>query len=121
MHLSRMPQSRTAKLDRMPEMDKKIMALCSAGKTQQAALAGISLLGLYDELKVSDLCYIRTHFDLFQMYITQRNTVGQGIDHIKKAYQHALLFYGYEGHEDVQKYGEYTQNPEKHRNYCMLD
>ena len=110
-----------AKLDRVLELDDKIMNLGSYGKAEQAIQSGRSLLRLYDELKASDLLYTRTYYDLFQVAITKQKTVKQGIGFIKEAYKRGLNFYGREENEQVQTYKRYVNNPSLHPSYRCIN
>lgn len=110
-----------AKLDRMIELDRKIMILGSHGKSEAAIRAGTALIKLYDELQCSDMLYARTYYDLFQVAIPKSRTMQQGHGFIKKAYEHGLLFYGREAHEAVRQYKKYAEQPSLHRNYRCID
>jgi hypothetical protein len=108
------------KLDRMRELDGKILTLGGVGKTESAIQAGKSLLKLYDEMQSSDILYSRTHYDLFSMCITKRKTLKLGIAHLKRARECALRFYGRENHGTVQEYQHLINDPSRHHNYLVL-
>ncbi|KAL7554806.1 hypothetical protein ACHAWF_018346 [Thalassiosira exigua] len=109
------------KLDRVLDLDKKIMDLGCRGKTEQAIRAGTALLKLYDDLQLSDFQRVRTYYDLFQVAITKQKTVREGQRFIQEGYKHALQFYGRETHPEVQKYKQYAQKPSLHRNYRCIN
>lgn len=107
-------------LDRMLELDEKIVDLASTGKELAAIRAGNTLIRLYDEFRCSDMLYARTYYDMFQAAIAMRQTVGQGVVFAQKAYQHALVFYGSE-HDIVHKFKMCFENPSQHRNYLAAE
>eukprot|EP00578_Thalassiosira_sp_NH16_P017632 CAMPEP_0181120900 /NCGR_PEP_ID=MMETSP1071-20121207/24427_1 /TAXON_ID=35127 /ORGANISM="Thalassiosira sp., Strain NH16" /LENGTH=310 /DNA_ID=CAMNT_0023205635 /DNA_START=1 /DNA_END=933 /DNA_ORIENTATION=- len=110
-----------AMLDRMRELDNKIMVLGSQGHTEQAIRVGRSLLKLYDKLQVSDLQYTRAYYDLYQLAITKQKTVNIGIKFIGLGYTHALRFYGREENPEVRRFKHYVDNPSSHRNFRLIN
>jgi hypothetical protein len=108
------------KLDRIIELDKKIMNLGSVGKTEHAVRAGAALIKLYDEMKAPDIRYSRTHYDMFSMNITRKKTLQVGLAHLRKAHEHALRFYGWEENEVVREYSPLLSNPTSHPNYLLF-
>lgn len=109
------------KLDRMKDLDEKIGIYGSdASKHSQAIRSGLALIKLYDEFHSSDLQYHRTYHDLFQICITRRRNVKEGIKYIKKAREHALRFHQFESNDVVRKYDVLCKNPSSHRNYALL-
>ncbi len=110
------------KLEKMGELDTCILKLGSnSNQHGQALRRGETLLKMYDELLSSSLLYSRTHYDLFQIAICRAKTHKKAMYHIRKAYEHAQLFYGYENHEIVQKYKLLVDNPSTHRNYAYIN
>jgi hypothetical protein len=109
-----------SKLDQMLELDAQILTLGRESKTEQAIRAVAALLELYDELRSSDMSYSRTHYDMFQICILKLKTVKEGMAHIQKAFDHALIFYG-DHAEIVRKYKELVERPQIHRNYRAIN
>mmetsp|Transcript_1608 Transcript_1608/g.4671 ORF Transcript_1608/g.4671 Transcript_1608/m.4671 type:complete len:334 (+) Transcript_1608:448-1449(+) len=110
-----------AKLDKLIELDRAIVILGSNGNVEAAIRAGTRLIKIYDDLELSDILYSRTYYDLFQVSITKSSTVKKGHAFIKKAYTHALKFYGRDENETVVNYKQYVEDPSAHRNYRLID
>ncbi|KAL7534043.1 hypothetical protein ACHAXR_005602 [Thalassiosira sp. AJA248-18] len=110
-----------AKLDRTLELNDKIFELGSHGRTDQAIQVGRSLINLYDELQLSDMLYVRTYYDMYQVAITKQKSVQLGSKFIREAYRHALRFYGRGENREVQKFKRYSENPSLHRNYRCIN
>uniref|UniRef100_A0A6A7G741 Uncharacterized protein n=1 Tax=Hirondellea gigas TaxID=1518452 RepID=A0A6A7G741_9CRUS len=104
---------------RAKELDQKIIQLGSSGNFAGSIRAGKSLLRIYDSLQSSPKMYLRTYYDMFQMAITKRSTLQDGIKYMKRAMQFALEFYGEQLKNDeiVTQYAKYLSHPSSHRNY----
>jgi SET domain len=112
------------KVNRIVELEKNINSLNSKSQDihrEQAVQSAKAMLDLYAELGVSDREYARTHYDLFQILVLREQSLDQAHSHITKAYQHALRFCGYEGHEIVQQFRHYRNHPESHGNYRAIN
>jgi hypothetical protein len=108
------------KLDRINELDDEICHQVRQGKSDTAIRTGHKLLALYDELKMSDVLYQRTYYDMFQGAISRKRTYGQAVVLIEKARDHSLAFYGYES-TVVRKHQWLVAYPRFHRNFGLQD
>ena len=109
-----------AKLAILRDLDASILNLGSRGEIEAAMRKGRRLIQIYDELCVSSWLYQRTYYDLFQVAITKRKFVSDGIKYIKLAYASALAHTGDDLHPTVESMKNFSQNPSSHRNYLLL-
>jgi hypothetical protein len=109
-----------AMLMRSRELDKEIMQCGSMGQIDLAIRKGKALLQIYDKLNASSWLYYRTYYDLFQVAITKRKYLKDGLQYIRKAYEAVLAFTSDENNEQVRKMKLIVDSPSSHRNYLLL-
>lgn len=109
-----------AKVAMAAQLDASILDLAAVGRIEQALLKGKALLALRDELQMSSWLYYRTFYDLFQVCITKKRFMKQGIQFIRKAYETVLAYCGDENLPEVRQMKEYMDSPSRHRNYLIL-
>lgn len=113
-----------AKVNQMSVLDDLVIEMgghASATKRAEAVEKAHLLLHIYDEVNASCRDYARIHYDLFQILVTQQASLEQAQHHMVQAYEYALSFCGYEGHETVVQYKGYVEHPELHSNYRVID
>ena len=109
------------KLASLRDLDASIMDLGSRGNIEAAMRKGRKLIQVYDELRFSSWLYQRTYYDLFQVAITKRKFLSEGIKYIKLAYAAVRTYTGDDLHPDVERMKFLSENPSSHRNYLLCD
>jgi hypothetical protein len=107
-------------LMRLRELDKEIMQCGSMGQIDLAIRKGKALLQIYDKLNASSWLYQRTYYDMFQVAITKRKYLKDGLEYIRKAYEAVLAFTSDENNDCVRKMKSLVDSPSSHRNYLFL-
>jgi MYND finger/SET domain len=110
-----------SKLDEAIQLDQQITNLASQRLSGQAIATAQQLLRLQDRLQMNDTYVARTHFDLFQLYVTRQQTLALAMQHIRTAYKLALRFFGYSQHDLCRQYHYYMESPDKHPSYLCHD
>ena len=110
-----------SELEKLQSLDDAILQFGSMGRVDQALQKGKALLALYDRYQMSSWMYFRTYYDLYQVAITKRKTMKQGIRYIKLAYESAMTFTSDEENASVIMMKGYVDSPTSHRNYMVLD
>jgi hypothetical protein len=78
------------------------------------------IVEIYDKLNMSTWLYQRTYYDLFQVAITKKKYLKDGLVYIRKAHEAALTFTSDKDNDMVRKMKSYVDNPSSHRNYLIL-
>jgi hypothetical protein len=93
----------------------------SMGQIDLVIRKGKALLQMYDKLNVSSWLYQRTYYyDMFQVAITKRKYLKDGLEYIRKAHEAALAFTSDKGNEFVRQMKSFVDSPSSHRNYLLL-
>jgi hypothetical protein len=109
-----------AMLMRSRELDKEIMQCGSMGQIDLAIRKGKALLQIYDKLNESSWRYQRIYYDLFQVAITKKKYLKDGLEYIRKAHEVALAFTSDKDNEWVSQMKSLVDSPSSHRNYLLL-
>jgi hypothetical protein len=109
-----------AMLMRSRELDKEIMQFGSIGQIDLAIRKGKALIQIYDKLNESSWSYKRTYYDLFQLAITKRMYLKDGLEYIRKAHEAALAYTSDKDNEPVRKMKSFVDSPSSHRSYLVL-
>jgi hypothetical protein len=109
-----------AMLMRSKELDEAILQCGSRGQIDLAIRKGKALLQIYDKLNESSWLYQRTYYDMFQVAITKRKYLKDGLEYIRKSHEAALAFTSDSENESVRKMKSFVDSPSSHRNYLSL-
>jgi hypothetical protein len=92
------------------------------GQIDQAIRKGKALIQIYDKLNESSWSYKRTYYDMFQLAITKRKYLKDGLEYIRRAHEAALAFISDKDKELVRKMKSLVDSPSRqsHRNYLLL-
>jgi len=109
------------KLVQIKEMDDKILKLGSTGREKEAFKLGERMIRLYDQLCHEPSGYHRTYYDMFQMAVLQKNTLGKAKKCASKSLENLEFLIGGSNKEpeEITIARKFVTNPESHRNYLL--
>jgi len=107
------------KLKRMRELDEAILQCGQNLQFDRGIRCAKALLKLYDEAGEHPATYARTYYDLFQLSIARKATLGQALPYIKLALQNRKLLVGNGADETVKGYERLIKTPSSHMGYLI--
>jgi hypothetical protein len=115
------PASIGEKFNRMLELDTTIMECGRTMKYDLGIRAAKALLRIYDDLGEHPKNYSRTYYDLFQLSIMRRSTLGLASGYLRLAIDERKLFLRNVPDETLQRFERYMKSPASHMAYLSAE
>ena len=110
-------------LVKIAKMDRLLFALGNNGKEKEAYALGEKLLALYADIDIQPIHWQRTYFDMFQMAVLRKSTLGDAQKCIDKSLEYCILTIGGSKPEsaELRQLRAYAANLETHPLYLTLE
>jgi SET domain len=105
----------------MKELKDEVLHYGTRGMIDAALEKGKALVTLFDKRGMSSWDYYCAYYDLYQLTITRRQNLAEGIEYIRQAYESVLACTHDEAHDRVIKMKKYADAPTSHENYGSCD
>jgi hypothetical protein len=105
---------------KMKALDRSVYDKLSSGNANDALTDVKKLLSLYGTTNLVDMNLQRTYYDAFQVCITKRKTLRQGLEYLKKS-TNIMSFIVHPDSEDLIRFKDLLVHPEHHRSHLLLE
>ena len=107
------------KFDHMRELDQIILECGKRRQYDRGIRCANALIKIYDELGEHPKVYSRTYYDLFQLAIARRSTLGKANGYLRLALEHRKLLVGDTPDETVRQYEQLMKTPSSHMGFLI--